>query len=364
MKILLVGHFDQSSGWGLASNSIAEALDNHPGVELVCRNVSLSGESAWNPTVKKCEEKDSRGSEYCIQVLLPHYMQYAPFKKCVGMFYNETSNYLFSSWSSHLNLMDEIWTPYDNIMSHRASGVFTKHRVINQPINTEVYRKDFIPMPFKQEGDFVFYFIGELNKRKNITGLLKAFHKEFGPHDNVKLVIKTSAPGMSPDKAKREVEGICNSIKNGMKIRRIYQEEIIITERLTDDGMYSLHKGCDCFVMPSHGEAVCLPIMDALGFGNYVIATNTTGISHVLKNADYQEGLVDMTSEDVFGEVNTFSDLFTGRENWDSPDMNSLCLKMRAAKDGNMPKPKTDCLEEAFSYSSVAKSIIDALEAK
>lgn len=370
-KLLLIAHFDQKSGWGIASNSLAEALNNHPDIDLSCRTVSLSGQGPWNETVKKLHEKTSLGSEYCIQLLLPHHMEYGAFKKCIGMFYNETYSYQYSSWPQSLNLMDEIWVPYFNF-AHEISGVRKPIKIINHPVNMSVYQtEESVDMPkeFRDgiDGTFSFYFIGELNKRKNLPGLLRAFHSEFGTHENVSLVIKSSIAGESPEVARREISELCLRTKEGLKLRSRYHNEIISTSYLSEPQMRELHRSCNCFVTASRGEAICIPLMDAIGFGNYIVAPIHMGTGHIINSIDKSRcGAVSSHQEYVFGETRTFSDLFTGHETWGEVDQFSLRAAMREQytmwKNGAKPYYSREKFIELFSYESVAESIVKALD--
>jgi glycosyltransferase involved in cell wall biosynthesis len=362
MKILLISVFAEKSGWGKAANLLAEALNSNPKIDLVCRTVFLGTKELWNDTVKECHKKDTKNCDYCIQLLLPHLMEYSNnFKKCVGMFFNETNSYKFCSWSTILSLMDEVWVPYPSL-AHVNSGVKSPVRVIEQPIDLKDV--NFTPLPLPTEGDFVFYTIGELNKRKNLSLLVRAFYTEFGFHENVRLVIKANEPGIEPNETANSILDIVKKIKENLKITNRYIPEIIITNHLSEEDMISLHKACNCFVTPSHGEAICLPLLDAARVNNFIIAPNFAGTGHVLDLLDAKEFKINCGEEDVFGVTNTFGDLFTARETWASVDIVHLRKLMRNVYNlwNKGYKPNYDSeLNEHFSYSTVSEKIIKAL---
>ena len=118
--------------------------------------------------------------------------------------------------------------------------------------------------------------------------------------------------------------------------------------------MHRLHKTCNCFVMPSHGEAWCIPAFDAMGFGNTPICTNVGGMADFVGNAGL---LVSGRWEPVCGMTDTFTDLFTAEENWYSVDINDLCRTMREVytlyqeSDPKYSKMKQQGLLQAFEYS-------------
>ena len=70
---------------------------------------------------------------------------------------------------------------------------------------------------------FNFAFVGEFIERKNLKALIQAFHMEFSCDEPVNLFIKTSKVSLP------EVQNHIKSIKSGLKIRKTYKEEIIIT---------------------------------------------------------------------------------------------------------------------------------------
>ena len=180
------------------------------------------------------------------------------------------------------------------------------------------------------DGNFIFYFVGEFIRRKNLAAFIKAFHSEFETSEPVSIVIKTNKYGLSPDDCAREVKEMSDNIKKGMKLYpklEHYKEDLIITDRLSDENMLRLHAACNCLVMPSYGEAWCIPAFDAMGFGNTPICTDVGGMSDYLNKG---EGvLVPSRKEPVFGMLETFNDLFTARENWNSIDPLELRQAMR-----------------------------------
>ena len=67
-------------------------------------------------------------------------------------------------------------------------------------------------------GSFVFYFVGEMIRRKNPVALLKAFHLEFTTDEPVELVIKGNLSGMSEEESRKHIEEMCNQVKTNLKL--------------------------------------------------------------------------------------------------------------------------------------------------
>ena len=130
---------------------------------------------------------------------------------------------------------------------------------------------------------------------------------------------------------------------------------MIITDFLSEKDMCRLHKTCNCFVMPSYGEAWCIPAFDAMGFGNTPICSHGTGMrDFIQEDAGF---LVPGRWEPVYGMTETFTDLFTAEENWFSIDINELRRTMRKVydmyndSDQKYSKMKQQGLLRAFEYS-------------
>lgn len=372
MKVLYCGVFD-NTGWGRASKDYALALDS-VGVDVVCRRVNLNGQQVvYEPRLASLFKKSASGSDFNIQHVLPSMMAFhGHYKKNIGLFASETSNFTDSGWAERLNSLDEVWVinnqQVDACNVYRTSGVNRPIRVVPHATDITRFQRSYKPLePVKLAGggDFLFCTVGEMTRRKNLAALLKAFHLEFSPEEPVNLVIKTNKPGMGSEELFQNVQHFSEEIKRGLKLyskNEFYKEEIVITEHLSDEDMLRLHASCDCFVQPSYGEAWSIPAFDAMAMGKTPIVTNCTGYRDYI--SDNEGWLVNNHEEPVFG-VDAFADLYTGRENWASVDIGHLRKCMRAAfEDDNLRKKKAQAgIERAysFSYETIGLQMVEAL---
>src|SRR5690606_29138191 len=117
-----------------------------------------------------------------IQNTLPHYMSkgYIP---CVGGAILETRNSNIDYWGQYFQLMDEVWYP------HHPLKLYNKEREIPCPIDIDKKAENNLSID-ECDGTFKFYWIGELSKRKNLMGLIKAYYYEFSGSEPVSLIIK------------------------------------------------------------------------------------------------------------------------------------------------------------------------------
>lgn len=355
MKILYINNYGDGTGWAYQGQDFILALDK-AGVDVVPRRIILNKQSYIPQRILDLEQKSAVGCDIVIQHVLPHMMDYMGHLKNIGLFQSETSNFAKTMWPSKLNSMDEIWvTCQQQAIAAVNSGVTKKIRIIPQPCDTSKYSKSYKPLEIPGTKDkFKFYFIGETNRRKGIEHLLKAFHLEFHPDEPVELVMKINSPGLSERDSIAHMNHYCNEIKNGLKLwpsLDFYKKEIVIAEYLSPENIMRLHNDCDCFVMPSYGEAWCIPAFDAMAMGKTPIVTKNTGMEEYIK--DSTGWIINSNKEPVFGMMDTFNDLYTGREDWYRADVIDLCHLMRAAFECTTTRGEKskNGIDAAYKYS-------------
>ena len=339
MKVLYCGVYRDGTGYSSATIDYVLALDA-VGVDVVPRAIKLNNhQPTLPPRLLELESKSSAGCDICVQHLLPHQMQAnGRFRANLGLFVWETSHFKNSAWADRLNAMDGVIVPdHGTGRAYYESGGNQILRMVPHATDITRFQRSYEPLdvlkPHRENGSFLFYFIGELVRRKNLAALLKAFHTEFDPSENVELVIKGSLPGASPAQAKQHIEHTCSEIKRGLKLHggrgAHYKQEIILTERLSEVGMMRLHAGCDCFVMPSFGDAWNICAFDSMAMGKTPIVSAAGGFLEYL--SDETGWLVETREEPVFGVNDSFRDLYTGGEFWHSVDIRHLRRCMREA---------------------------------
>jgi glycosyltransferase involved in cell wall biosynthesis len=361
MKVLYIGCYRDGTGWAQAAIDYILAMDA-AGIDVVPRAIKLNSNNPELPKrIVDLESKDSLGSDVCIQHVLPHMMDYnAKFKKNIALYASETSNFIGSNWARKINCMDEAWVINNQMIeSAKESGVTIPIKIVPHATDFSKFESNHKKIDIPNIKDnFTFYFIGEMNNRKNLAAFIKAFHLEFDPNEQVSILIKSNRYGMSPEECASEIKNVCDRIKLSLKKYKNledYKEDLIITDYLSEVELYGLHRACDCFVMPSYGEAWSIPAFDAMGFGKTPICTNTGGMADYIGDSGI---LVDGRWEPVSGMNDTFTDLFTGEENWYSVDINKLkkamrkIYEMRNSKDSEeYTKMKRNGLLQATKYS-------------
>ena len=391
MKIAYFSVYRDGTGYSQA------ALDNilcmeSAGLDVVCRPIRLSnpGKSISSCKVEHLEKKSLNDIDVIIQHCLPHFFERKNGVKNIGIFDWETSDFKKSIWAEKLNDMDEIWVPcIQNKYAAINSGVIKPIKIVNHSCDLKRYeqKKEKIKIEILN-GKCVFYFIGEFVRRKNVAGLIRAYYAAFSSNDNVSLVIKTSIPGMSPEKSCEAVKKMISDIRSATHIHadnKNYPPVVVITEKLSEEQLNNLHASCDIFVSASHGEGGNLGAMDAMGFGNPVILTNwgfhpelcyeqaesywKPDKEMFIHPGDVNCGwLIPGHLTYCFG-MNGLSDLYTGSEKWFDPNMVEFSKILRNSYEvwkcglSDMGKSARKRIE-SFSYDTIGKQIKNIIEGK
>lgn len=373
-KILYISNLHDGTGYSNAAIGYALSLDA-AGYDVVVRSIKLNNTNGEvPPRILELEKKSTEGCEIVIQHTLPHFMEYCGyFSKNIGLFVHETDSFGISPWPNYLNMIDQLIVPNSFMKKELCKNLTPPSFIVPHACDTSRYEKSHTKVPIPELNDkFVFYFIGENIRRKNLAGLLKAFHLEFTPNEPVTLLIKTSMPGLSPQDCGQKVAEFCSMIKQNMKLYKKmedYHREIILTDFLTDDDILNLHFSSDCFVNLSYGESWSIPGFDAMAMGKPVISNDCGGPADFLRDDKngYDCGyLIPNILNPCFGALETFGDLNTSNENWWEPDINIARLAMRQIyEDKGMREAFSQRgIDRAydFSYSKVGEKFKEILQ--
>lgn len=356
MKVLFIGHFHDGSGWTRAVSDLALACD-YIGIDVVCRSIKLDKNIPPNKRIQELESKSTIGCDAVIQYVLPHFYEYnSDAGKNIGYFVGEGSNFSKIGWRYRARLMDEIWVPNRQLGKH----IGVDYKVVHAAHDLSIYQerhKDFIEITDINIDSLKFYCIIDQVKRKNIEGLLEAFHSEFGTNEDVELTIKTSAK-------KEEFSKINNSICADLRKHRskhLYKDILLITERLTDEQIQGLHQSLDCYISTSHGEAWNYPLADAIFHGNECIATNSEG------HREYVPLSSGILVDGFWGPAkgtDSFPNYQTCDSNWFIPSINEIRKAMRQkynersfSKVRVRNKKQNRELINKFSYEAIGNRI-------
>lgn len=358
MRILYVGHLEEGTSWSEASFHTVAALQE-AGLSVVCRSIKLNGNYVKPPQfILDSMSKSVNGCTVNIQNVLPNHYSYTSTMRNIAQFFAETTSFRNVGWSYRIGMMDEVWVPNRELATHLSKEVNIPIHVI--PLATNVAKYDVrLCDKFQQ---FTFYSVIDITERKNLGAILKAFHAEFRPEEDVHLVLKVSKFGHNPDQCVQLVNNENTLVKGKLGLYGgKYKELTVHAGRLTDNEMAGLHQSCHCFVLLSRGEGWSYITIDALGYGNDVIVSNVGGPKDYVP---FSSGLL----IDGFYEPATGSDSLPfyqgGDSRWFEPSVSEAMKAMRQKFNEHQQTPVYMSMKEkdrernravarSFSYENV-----------
>lgn len=369
MKVLYTAHYKEDSGWSNAAINNILALDV-AGVDVVCRNVQLTNKKSQIPKkITELEQKDLKGVTHCIQNVLPHHFcGTTNVKKNVAYYYGESIFNQKNLWHLNLDLADEVWVTNNELKDHTQKLLNTKVKSVPQAVQTEKYKKKYKEVDFgTSDVDFKFYFIGDINDRKNLKSIIKCYYRTFNAGSNTMLFIKVKKFSMSSQALDAHCRQICSDIQKEMRIYSNgmqYASVKFITANTDEDFIYSLHQYCDCFIGASHGEAWSLPAFDAMCFGSTPICSDEGGPKEFIDKKNKNTGTLIEGQYGICNEQNgAFPHIFTGSELWFDPSEEHLCNAMKYYYDNKSIKDINNChnFGNSFSLKEVGKKMKELL---
>lgn len=176
-------------------------------------------------------------------------------------------------WLSNMDPFHAVCVPCtQNLKALKSGGINIPVFLTPHGIDTNQFKPENKALPMKDaEGKFVFFSVFDFKHRKNPEALLEAYWKEFSTRDNVILVIKTY--GENRNFIMRQIKGL----KQKLDIKSETASLTVLTGILHDIELKGLYTMGDVFVLPTRGEGVGLPFMEALSSGMPVIATGWGG---------------------------------------------------------------------------------------
>lgn len=376
MKVLYIAHYREFGGWSQAAVDQMLALDS-VGIDVVCRNITLTSDrEEIHPKIKEFEAKDSSGCDICIQHVLPHHLVGTDhFKKNIAFLEAESLSIKGLTWFSHLQMMDQVWVANQDLkdsLDKDQLGVPVK--VVHHATDVKKYKKSYKQINLSDVQDtFKFYYAGDLNDRKNIECISTCFHSEFDRSEDVSLLLKVNKFGMDPEALHQMLDNILRETKTKLRVNDVdsYKKEAVITIQISNEEMCSLHKLCDCFLLPSHGEAWSIPSLDAMGFGNTPICSNFGGPKEFINKDDKNTGtLIDGVFSCCKCSDSAFPDMFTAREYWFQPCEKQIRETMRYYYESYKKDPvahKKNSIEaglamvEKFSHKNIGEAMLEVL---
>jgi glycosyltransferase involved in cell wall biosynthesis len=238
-------------------------------------------------------------------------------------------------WFPNVNYADAVIVPStQNVQALRDSGVSVPIFLVPHGADVKAYNPDNEPLPLLNvEDKFTFLSVFQWQHRKAPDVLLKAYWNEFSKKDNVALIIKTFWGNSA---LRSDQMAIINNIAEYKRALGFTEEntaDIYLTPSVfSDEQMKSLYTMADIYVLPSRGEGVGLPYIEALSSGIPAIATAWGGQTDFLNDGNsYPVSYTMASTQAVNGVAPHFFHLFTPDMLWAEPSIESLQYQMRKA---------------------------------
>ncbi|MDM5317338.1 glycosyltransferase [Fictibacillus sp. b24] len=269
-----------ATGYGTASREYALALDRQ-GIDVKIETYT------WNFPYNMQDEKKKKRLQQLIdkpisnqkqKILIYHSPPAVICKKekkefdfCILNTVWETTR-IPDTWLPILSTFDAISVPCThNVHALKNSGVRIPIFLVPHGADTKMFNPDNNRITLNEaENKFVFVSIFDFQHRKNPESLLRAYWEEFTANDRVLLVIKTY--GSSRKKIRTAITNYKRKLGLG-DTAPIY----IMTGICSETELKGIYTAANAFVLPTRGEGVGLPFIEALSSGIPVIATGWGG---------------------------------------------------------------------------------------
>ncbi|KAK3269968.1 hypothetical protein CYMTET_21607, partial [Cymbomonas tetramitiformis] len=168
-----------------------------------------------------------------------------------------------------------------------AAGVpESKLVVVPESIDCRLFDPDTVqekfPLPGSAAGTFAFLSVFKWEERKGWDILVRAFAGEFASTtSSVRLYLRTGAPEHWP-RMRQQVLSIIMQVEPDERAAHLVLERIAFVDRVAHADYPRLYRAADAFVLPTRGEGWGRPILEAMGMGLPVIATNWSGPTHFM----------------------------------------------------------------------------------
>lgn len=130
------------------------------------------------------------------------------------------------------------------------------------------------PAPLQRIPEKYFLFIGAIKERKNVLGIVRAFHEaKKGGKLEYKLLIAGNGKG-------KYYEDVLNYVKNNR-----LANEVIFLGHITDANLSYLYKNASALLYPSFIEGFGFPVLEAMACGLPVITSTTSSLPEVAGEA-------------------------------------------------------------------------------
>lgn len=269
MQIVWKGSVYDHSGYSRAAREYLLALHSKGidvKLDLINHGYQLNLPPDQSNLFKELIEKpNAYGNQVYILHQLPDSWRRMP-GITIGFTYWETSK-IPDHWISKCNEMDAVFVSSEhNVHIMRQAGLNVPIFKIRPCLSPQIlpFFSCQVPSYMRQLPSFRFLSIFTWIERKGYDLLLKAYFEEFSSKEDVVLIIKTGAHN------NQKIEKLVAAESRKYKDPGRYYIDLSIRNEFEMEGLYN---HCSAFVLPSRGEGIGYPMLEAGKRGLPVIAT-------------------------------------------------------------------------------------------
>jgi glycosyltransferase involved in cell wall biosynthesis len=180
-------------------------------------------------------------------------------------------------------LYNEIWLTSEwsaSVLRSQLPGM--PIHSMNPGVDCDLYKQEGEKFDIGYDSTFIFLSVFVWSYRKGYDVLLRAFMDEFSAEDRVTLLLLTrynqGTHISGGDKIKEDIDAVVSLYPNKQS-----PHVARIKRNLRENEMPKLYRAADAFVLPTRGEGIGLPPMEASLCGLPVIMTNCSGQQDYLR---------------------------------------------------------------------------------
>lgn len=371
MNILFIGPYRQNDEWGNSSIDSIKSLLLMNGHTITCSPMYMVNNVNNNISQEIIESEKRKCEKYDAVILhaLPNYFEKLN-THTIGMYASETKHLENSVFIDNINLLDELWTISElQKQELKAAGVTIPITVIPKPVDIEQLEQhenaNILDIP-EIKNKFVFYVSEQYEERKNINATIIAYNREFSNNHDVSLIIHSYANRNNPKETLQVIKKDILETKKKLRLynnANLYPGEILITNKLSNEQLASLHNTGDCLLVTSRGESYSKIAMEALFFGNQVICTEGTHYQYILQE---HCSCVRSTETPIMANNPPAQHIHTGWETWNEINILDLQRVMRekynrGKSQNTNENQEKDWIKDNFSYEETSRKMEKAL---
>lgn len=262
----------------------------------------------------------------------PHFLtkDHATYYSQIDRGVRHAQHIIVPSHSTKNDVIGQLGVPESKI-----SVIYEAAASLYQPLPIEETRAA-VAARFGIPTNYIF-FISTIEPRKNIGGLLRAFH-----HLRTKYNLTDTALVLA-GKQGWLYEQVYESVeKLGL------QDSTFFVGRVSDEELHQLYVGARCHVHPAFYEGFGLPPLEAMACGTPTLVSNTSSLPEVVGDAaltfdpnDWEEMAVAirrlLTDEDLHGEMREKGLLRAATFSWSRAAAETLHVYQRVAQGEPVP---------------------------